>query len=134
MNKLIEDEKLKIINSTEKCKGLWTRTEGDKKSVLDYVIVSSEHEEKVEEMIIDEEKEIAFYRHAEEKGIGEVVYSDHNTIKLRLKLNQPRPQGFFSPRRLNRKERERKKALASAGQFCNLIGFLNSDNFAGRSK
>ena len=86
MNKLIEDEKLKIINSTEKCKGLWTRTEGDKKSVLDYVIVSSEHEEKVEEMIIDEEKEIAFYRHAEEKGIGEVIYSDHNTIKLRLKL------------------------------------------------
>ena len=35
MMKMMENTKMEMINSWEKCKGTWTRIEGGKKSVLD---------------------------------------------------------------------------------------------------
>ena len=76
--KLVEKMDMEIINGHPKCKGLWTRVEDETKSVLDYVIINKDHVESVEEMKIDEEREITPYS----KGSieGERTYTDHNTI------------------------------------------------------
>ena len=75
--KLRDRQDLQILNSVEKCEGLWTRVQGDSKSVLDYVIVWKENQENLLSMLIDEKKEFA------PAGIdenNETVFSDHNTI------------------------------------------------------
>ena len=79
--KLIKDRNLTVLNAHPKCQGLWTRTEKGKKSVIDYAIIEKEQTESVEEIIIDEKKEITPYS----KGpSNEVTYTDHNTIKITM--------------------------------------------------
>ena len=83
---MLENENLQLMNASDRCDGLWTRQEGDTKSVIDYVLVGKEEEMIVQSMMIDEEKSIGFYRPAPERGKGKVIYSDHNTIRLMLNL------------------------------------------------
>ncbi len=85
---LIREEKLALMNGSEICKGLWTRVEGNKKSVLDYVVVSKENRNAVGEMIIDEEKEFAPLRIKD----SETKYSDHNVILVKLNVIEPEMQ------------------------------------------
>eukprot|EP00112_Aurelia_sp_Birch-Aquarium-sp1_P026251 Seg92.1 transcript_id=Seg92.1/GoldUCD/mRNA.D3Y31 product="LINE-1 retrotransposable element ORF2 protein" pseudo=true protein_id=Seg92.1/GoldUCD/D3Y31 len=66
-----------IVNASEKTKGKWTRTEGTKKSILDYMIINKEHHQSINQMIIDEEKVWGLYRI---NGNNETVYTDHNAI------------------------------------------------------
>ena len=56
---------------------------GGKKSVIDYVIIDKKDEELVEEMIIDENREIT-PRHCVN---GRIIYSDHNTITIKMNWN-----------------------------------------------
>ena len=80
---------LTIVNTVEKCKGLWTRVQPGKKkntqkSVIDYVLVNEKLRTRVKEMMIDEERALAPY-HNEKDQITHVVkkvYSDHNPIVL----------------------------------------------------
>ena len=73
--KMIRNNKLTILNESEKCSGLWTRSEGNSRSVLDYVITQKEDKQSLLEMTIDEAKEFAPTRD-DDDGIT----SDHNTI------------------------------------------------------
>ena len=79
--KLVERNKLHILNSDEKCKGLWTRVEGGKESVIDYVIIDEGNVSALENMTIDEERE---YSPAGYDKDGEPTYSDHNVIITKL--------------------------------------------------
>ena len=45
--KLQKEEKMTLINATEKCKGIWTRSENGSKSVLDYVLMTKENKMKM---------------------------------------------------------------------------------------
>jgi hypothetical protein len=74
---------LKIMNSSKKCKGTWTRIEGCKKSVLDYIIINEEDEELVKYMNIDEHHEITPYHRQEDRKI----YSDHNAMVMDVNWN-----------------------------------------------
>ena len=73
--RMIKNNKLTILNETEKCSGLWTRVEGDTRSVLDYMVIQKEDQHTLMEMNIDEKKEFAPTRDDD----GEST-SDHNTI------------------------------------------------------
>ena len=75
--KLERDHQLKILNKSKVCKGEWTRVEGEKRSILDYVLMKKEDEEALLSMLIDEDKVFAPGGINEEK---EAVYSDHNTV------------------------------------------------------
>ena len=75
--KLERNHQLKILNKSERCKGKWTRVEGESRSILDYVLVKKEDEGALCKMIIDEDKEWAPGGINEEK---ETVFSDHNTV------------------------------------------------------
>ena len=77
--KLIKDMELTVLNAHENCLGLWTRIENGKRSVIDYALIEKEHVESVEEVMIDEKKEITPYGKAPS---NERTYTDHNTIKV----------------------------------------------------
>ena len=83
---MVKYHKLKILNTSEKCKGVWTRQQGTSRSVTDYVIIKKEDEQLIEEMTIDEDKEIAPYKITKENGKLKMIYSDHNVIKIQINL------------------------------------------------
>jgi exonuclease III len=74
---------LKIMNSSKACEGTWTRVEGCKKSVLDYIMINEEDEELVKCMWIDEEHNITPYHRQE----GRTIYSDHNAMVMDVNWN-----------------------------------------------
>ena len=58
LKRIIEKYNLNIINANEhKCKRKWTREQGVKRSIIDYVITSQEHMDTIKSMEIDEEKQ-----------------------------------------------------------------------------
>ena len=75
---LTEKTNMEIINKTDLCTGIWTRVEGGKKSVIDYVLIEKEEMKCIEKMEIDERKEITPYTIEE----GRKIYSDHNVITI----------------------------------------------------
>ena len=84
--KMIKKFKMKLVNSEECCDGLWTRIEGLKKSVLDYVIVFEEDMKLVNRMEIDEAKDITPY-HVEKAGnLVEIKHTDHSMITATLNI------------------------------------------------
>ena len=84
--KMIKKFKMKLVNSEECCDGLWTRIEGLKKSVLDYVIVFEEDMKLVNRMEIDEAKDITPY-HVERAGnLVEIKHTDHSMITATLNI------------------------------------------------
>ena len=69
-----------IINANNKCKGLWTRIEGNKKSVIDYILTGEENENNIKEMIIDENKVNTPFHIVNKR----TIYSDHCSIILKM--------------------------------------------------
>ena len=86
--RMAANNELTIINTTEKCQGLWTRTQIEngieRKSVIDYILISEEHEHLVKSMIIDEEKEITPFR--DDSPFGRLVYTDHRMLTLNMNM------------------------------------------------
>lgn len=54
--KMAKQERLTILNTTEICEGLWTRTEGESRSVIDYILTDEDSAEGVKSMMVDENK------------------------------------------------------------------------------
>ena len=80
---MVKSQNLKILNSSKKCTGLWTRVEGVKKSVLDYMIIETENEDLVKEMWIDSDREYT-PKHLVD---GRYIYTNHNTMILEMNWN-----------------------------------------------
>ena len=80
---LVKSQNLKILNTSKKCTGLWTWVKGEKKSVLDYMIIEAENEDLVREMWIDNDREYT-PKHLVD---GRYVYTDHNTMMLEMNWN-----------------------------------------------
>ena len=70
--KMVKENKMSLLNASDRSEGLWTRVEGQSKSVLDYVIINEESEAAFEKMKIDEDKEFS--------PIGTGTHSDHNVM------------------------------------------------------
>ena len=61
--KVVKNHDLIIINKEkEVCKGLWTRVQGQERSVLDCVLTSSKLLPTVTETIIDENKQYSVFK------------------------------------------------------------------------
>ena len=78
MHNFISKNKLNVINLTDKCSGIWTRVEKDSKSVIDYVLTTSDSI--VKKMIVDEERIFSVQYLKKEKNVMRTIYSDHNAI------------------------------------------------------
>ena len=81
--KLVKKKNLIILNSTEICKGMWTRVEGGKKSAIDFIITRREDLSDFQSMVIDEERELEVYRTIVQNRQKKKVFSDHNVILMR---------------------------------------------------
>ena len=79
MKDFVKRNSLHVINQGVKCEGKWTRTQGDSKSIIDYVL-TSRSDAIVEKMIIDEAKDFSVYHQQD----GETIFSDHFSIKVQL--------------------------------------------------
>ena len=53
-----------MISNTvkEKCKGVWTRVQGEEKSIIDYVLTDASSANTVKEIKIDEEKQYGLHK------------------------------------------------------------------------
>ena len=80
-NKMIEKNKLLVLNSMDSCVGTWTREEGETKSVLDYLVINQKDEKAVKGMIVDEGKEFAPTTTDPKK---DSTTSDHNALIAKL--------------------------------------------------
>ena len=84
LRKMMTENKLTVVNSLKCTKGLWTREQGDSKSIIDFVITKTEDETDILNMIIDENKWMSPMRIIKKDGINTIVYSDHNVIKISI--------------------------------------------------
>ena len=81
LTELVEKEMMIIMNGTGICKGLWTRQQAGKKSIIDYVITESDSEGVVKQIEIDEKREWTPNRIKKKKnGKTRQVYTDHNAM------------------------------------------------------
>ena len=64
------------------CKELWTRVQGQERSILDHVLTNSTPLSKFLEMIIDENKKYGVFKFEKSRN----TYSDHNQVLLKLNL------------------------------------------------
>ena len=84
--KLTKKYKMKIVNADPCCEGLWTRIEGQERSVLDYAIMFEEDAGLLQNMKIDEEKDITPYYVDTGNGIDARKYTDHCMVKVNLNI------------------------------------------------
>ena len=81
-----------ILNTVkEKCKGVWTRVQGEEKSIIDYVLTDASSTNTVKEMKIDEEKQYGLHKLDKNTATNESrkIYSDHNSILINLDFETP---------------------------------------------
>ena len=83
----IEKEGLVLGNSIDACKGIWTRDEGGKQSVLDYVVIDEEFAEHIGKITIwDDDREISPFNLKRDGKNVRMAYSDHNPIVVETNL------------------------------------------------
>ena len=70
----IENYDLILLNTDQRCEGVFTRIRNEQKTTIDYVLVNREMYDKFEKMHIDEEKEI-------------IPESDHNLLSVTFRTN-----------------------------------------------
>ena len=88
---LIKSHELKVMNFEDKCTGFWTRKQMVKGnpviSVLDYCISNIAMADKLEDMLIDEERIISpFSIKCTKKGARQ-QYSDHNALLITFSIS-----------------------------------------------
>ena len=82
LNKMLKRNRLIIGNAQETCEGLWTRIEGEQKSVLDYMIMFEEDVWLANKMEIDEAKDITPYY----VDSGDRKYTDHCMVTAMMNI------------------------------------------------
>ncbi len=81
---IIKRNKLAVGNAQDVCEGLWTRIQGHEKSVIDYVIMFEEDIEIMQEMMVDEIKNITPYY--VDKLENKRIYTDHCMVTGTLNI------------------------------------------------
>ena len=117
-NKMIEKNKLLVLNGLERCNGIWTREEGGSRNILDYVIIDQGDEDAVVDMTVDEKKEAA-------PTTMEGSKSDHNVIMATLNWLIEAQQKKQAPKTIINKKGYQK--IRKGIKDRNLVEIFNND-------
>ena len=87
---MLSRQNLFLVNASDLCKGKITRQRDAAGrldiSILDYVIVSEELINHLEDMVIDEERIYVLTKYASTKGVQKKVESDHNILFAKFNI------------------------------------------------
>ena len=97
---------------------------GEKRSVLDYILITEEHEALVKSMEIDEQKIITPFR--DDSRPGKPVHTDHNMITLNLNLQQ---EVRSEEIKINRKKIAKFKEATEKTRLLELVKTEQNNNF-----
>ena len=105
-----------MISNTvkEKCKGVWTRVQGEEKSIIEYVLTDAPSANTVKEMKIDEEKQYGLHKLDKNTATNEnrKIYSNHNSTLINLDFETPneeqRPEKIITKKDIKDKDHKRK--------------------------
>ena len=93
---IVERRNLFIVNSSEKCKGLITRSRetiaGKEESIIDYVIVCDRLEPFINKMEIDDKSVKVLTKIISKNGVKSLKTSDHNIITCSFSVQVPKRQ------------------------------------------
>ena len=92
MLKLANKENMIILEIVkENCKGVWTRVQGEEKSIIDYVLTDVSSANTVKERKIDEEKQFGLHKLGKNTATNEnrKIYSNHNSILINFDFEAP---------------------------------------------
>ena len=133
LNDIILRQDLIVVNATEKCQGLITRykktIKGEEKSILDYFIVCRQLYQKIQNMVIDEERKYVLSRFYKTKNITRCVESDHNPLILNLRLDWNRNIKAQRKEIYNLRNSEGQKMFNElSSNNLNLENFLKTDD------
>ena len=80
-----------ILNTVKKkSKGVWTRVQGEEKSIIYYALTDASSANTVKEMKIDEEKQYGLHKLDKKTATkNRKIYSDHNSILTNLDFEIP---------------------------------------------
>ena len=88
---IIEKYDLNITNANKiKGKGKSAREQGEKKSIIHYVITGQEYMETIKSTEIDQEKQYGLYKVERQNKQIKKTYSDRNAILINLDLISPK--------------------------------------------
>ena len=91
LSDIIRRQKLTVANGLVVCQGTITRKRVTPKrteqSAIDFILVSEDLVNKIESIVIDEDRNNVLTRVSKTKNGTEIKESDHNVIKTNLKLN-----------------------------------------------
>ena len=87
---LMDREDLALLNKSNLCQGAITRhriaKENNENSIIDYILVSQNLSDFLEQMFIDENRNFPLTKYATTKGIRKLVTSDHNILYAQFML------------------------------------------------
>ena len=78
MKQWLDKQGKTLVNNQQQTKGLWTRQENEKRTVIDYMIMDEELVPWVKALVIDDEREIT------------TLSTDHNFLSSLINFNYTR--------------------------------------------
>ena len=81
-----------ILNTVkEMCKWVWTRVQGEEKSITEYVLTDASSANTVKEIKTDEQKQYGLHKLDKNTACNEnrKIYSNHNSILINLDFETP---------------------------------------------
>ena len=116
--KLAISENMIILNTVkEKCKWVWTRVQGEEKSIIDYVLTDALSASTVKKMKKDEEKQYGLHKLDKNTATNKnrKICSDHNSILINLDFETPteeqRPKKIITKKDIKDTEQLQKKKI-----------------------
>ena len=91
LKSLMDRENSTLLNTSNLCQGAITRNrvakDNTEKSIIDYIFVSENLSEFLEQMLIDENRNFPLTKYATTKGVKKLVKSDHNILYAQFSMS-----------------------------------------------
>lgn len=121
---MMEENDLILANTVDRCEGKWTRIEGLKKSIIDYIMLEKKEKENIKKVVIDEKKEYTPFRIVKKEDKIRTVYTDHRAMicEINWVMDTGRTEGVNKVlKKMGKKCYEKYKVIISKERISRII-------------